>query len=375
MAAEVQLLEPMTALDRFCEPWRELAVERSNAFVTPEWFEAWVRQYGEEAEPRVAVVSESDQLIGLLPLATEGSGPLRVTRIAGANLADLLHPVAAAADDRSVATAVLGTLTGRRGAGAIVLDNVDGDATWWQGAPGLRAHPRAASPGPYVSLAGLDWDAYLQQRSSSFRKRLRQIERGLAKEAEVSYRLCSGADEVGAGMRIFFELHYRRWAERGGSSLIAERAQAFHLDFAAAAARHDWLRLWIVEADGQPIAASYGWRVGERQAFYQSGLDDRFARHSVGLLLQAHAIREAIADGATEYDMLLGDEGYKGRFCDRSRDLRTVALTRPRSLAGAAIAVELAGRRAVRALPEGPRDRVRGALRSLNARLPTGRRR
>lgn len=373
--AEVRFEAPDVALRAHRDRWRELAVERSNAFVTPEWFEAWSAAYGEGSGSRVAVVTEGDRVIGLIPLAVEGSGPLRVTRIAGANLADLLHPVAAAADEDAVAAATLAALAAERGGGAIVLDNVDGDAAWWQGAPGLRAHPRAASPGPYVSLAGLDWDGYLQQRSSSFRKRLRQIERGLAREAEIAFRLCRDEGDATAGMATFFDLHYRRWAERGGSSLSAERARAFHLDFAAAAARRGWLRLWIVEADGEPIAASYGWRVGERQAFYQSGLDDRFARHSVGLLLQAHAIREAIAEGAREYDMLLGDEGYKGRFCDRSRDLRTVALTRPRSLAGAAIAAELAGRRAVRALPEGPRDRVRGALRSLNARLPTGRRR
>ena len=74
------------------------------------------------------------------------------------------------------------------------------------------------------------------------------------------------------------------------------------------------------------MAAFYGWLIGDRYAYYQSGFDPAYGRLSIGQFMHAKMIKNAIAEGAGEYDMLLGDEGYKASFTDRVRDLRSVIL-------------------------------------------------
>jgi CelD/BcsL family acetyltransferase involved in cellulose biosynthesis len=375
---DAKLLEADVALERHGDRWRELAIERSNGFVTPEWFDAWRRHYGDAGTVRVAVASASEgEVTGLLPLVGEREGGLRLTRVAGANMADLIHPVCAVADEVEVALATQRALQAEpKLPRALLFDNVDGAATWWSvigEAAGLRVAERGRTIGPYASLEG-DYQAYLGRRSSSFRKRQRRIDNRIAREASIEMRRLDG-DEVAGGIATLFELHDRRWEGRGVSSLASPTAREFHVDFARAASERGWLRLWLFEDAGKPVAAFYGWRVGNRYAYYQSGLDPEYGRLSIGQYMHAKVIESAIAEGATEYDMLLGDEGYKSSFTDDVRDLRSVVLCRPLSRERFVVGAEIGARKMVRRLPPDLRSKVRARLVALNARLPTGRRR
>ena len=102
----------------------------------------------------------------------------------------------------------------------------------------------------------------------------------------------------------------------------------FHADFTAAALERGWLRLWLMEVDGESVAAWYGWRLGERYSYYLAGFEPRWSDASVGLLLLAHTVHEAIGESASVYDLLLGDEAYKQRFATAARPVETVILTR-----------------------------------------------
>jgi len=170
-------------------------------------------------------------------------------------------------------------------------------------------------------------------------------------------------------MRLFFDLHDRRFAEGGGSSLSAERARSFHLDFAKAAMEQGWLRLWFLELDGSPAAAWYGWRLGDRYSYYNSGFDPEHASLSPGLVLISAVIESAFEEGATEFDFLLGEESYKYRFAERERTVSDVSLARslphPASFVTAA---EYGARRVGRMIPASARRKLglgRLARRSL----------
>ena len=92
--------------------------------------------------------------------------------------------------------------------------------------------------------------------------------------------------------------------------------------------------------------------------------------------MHGRVIERAIAEGATEYDMLLGTEAYKDRFCACRREAETVTLTRSWRPAGALIAAEFAARRAFDALPDSVSDRAHPDFLSRIRRLvPTSRRR
>ena len=374
------IIEESESLQALEPVWRALAEERGNAFVTPEWFFAFLRHYGGESRPFVAVAhSEDGAVAGLLPFVLSTTGRRRLLQFAGANLGDLFHPVCAEAAEEAVITACAAGLGERRRDWNIaVLHHVLTEDAWPNifaaASPTPLALVRDATvPLPYLPLAGLDWDAFLAARSASLRKALSYELRRLERSHVVTFSRATRAEHVPARMERFLSLHDLRWSLRGGSSLGTARAHAFLGDFAAAAFDAGWLRLWSMEIDESPVAAWLGWRIGRRYAFFQSGFDPAWSRHSPGLLLVAHTIRQAIEEGAEEYDMLLGDEAYKERFRPERREVQNVAVMPPMHPLRAVTAAELALRQLGRRLPKGARERVAALARPLLRRLPTSR--
>jgi CelD/BcsL family acetyltransferase involved in cellulose biosynthesis len=357
--------------------WRDLAVRRGNGFLTPEWFGAWVRHYGDEQTPLLPVLREPDgALRGLLPLALPRSGHPRVCRIAGANLGDRFHPVCEPGAEDAVAAAAGEALADVPQQWSVIsLDHVQVDEPWVEalgGATGRRLSTRSriAAPLPLIDVASHEsWDAYLGTRSSNFRQQVRRFARRAAREADLRLRRTESADELETDMRTFFALHDQRFTERGGSSLSAERARSFHLDFAAAALEQGWLRLWFLELDGSPAAAWYGWRLGDRYSYYNSGFDPSFSALSPGLVLISAVIESAFEEGASEFDFLLGEESYKYRFAERERTVSDVTLARAMPHPASFVtATEYAARRAGRLIPASARRKLglgRLARRSL----------
>jgi CelD/BcsL family acetyltransferase involved in cellulose biosynthesis len=364
-------------LEELGSEWRALAIGRGNAFLTPEWFAAWNAHYGGEHTPFVPVLRDRDGgLRGLLPLALPNAGHPRVCRLAGANLGDRFQPVCSPGDEVAVATAAGEALADAPRLWTVVsLDHVQLDEPWVQAlgaATGRRlsTRSRVAAPLPLIELASHEsWDAYLGTRSSNFRQQVRRFGRRAARDAEVRVRRTESADQLEADMATFFALHDQRFTGRGGSSLSAERARRFHLDFARAALEQGWLRLWLLELDGRPAAAWYGWRLGERYSYYNSGFDSAFAALSPGLVLISAVIESAFEEGASVFDFLLGEESYKYRFADSEQTVSDVTLARalphPASVVTAA---EYGARRAGRLIPASARRKLglaRLARRSL----------
>jgi CelD/BcsL family acetyltransferase involved in cellulose biosynthesis len=353
--------------------WRELAERRGNAFLTPEWFLAWLRHFGEDWEPHVAVVRTGNRTLrGLLPLVSSksnGRGELRVCPIG-----DRFHPVADAGDEDAVATAATPAIAPPgRGLHSLLLENVDAEGGWWRAlaeafpAP-LATVERGEATLPFVELAGLSWDEYLAGRSRQLRSQLGRKLRSLRRDHDVRFRRTRSSDEVPADVGTLLRLHDARWADRSESSALADpTVREFHLEFARAAFERGWLRLTVMEVDEVPIAALYGWLIGERWSYYQAGFDPAWSRQSPGFLLLAETIREAIEDGASEYDMLRGDEAFKRRFASSSRPVRTVLLAPRGHQAHINAAAVDRLRRAWRTLPARPRAQARRLAGRLGA--------
>jgi CelD/BcsL family acetyltransferase involved in cellulose biosynthesis len=169
---------------------------------------------------------------------------------------------------------------------------------------------------------------------------MRKYERRLARDHAVEFRLASDPIRLDADLDTLFALHRARWP---GSKWFAA-AEAFHRDFAAAALERGWLRLWILELDGSPAAAWYGFRFGAVDFFYQGGRDPSLSQERVGIVLIIHTVREALRDGIREYRFLRGGEAYKSRFASSDPGLET--LVRPNGLMGrAALALRRLHRR------------------------------
>jgi CelD/BcsL family acetyltransferase involved in cellulose biosynthesis len=124
-------------------------------------------------------------------------------------------------------------------------------------------------------------------------------------------------------MDALVSLHKERWGAR--SQVFASGRGAFHREFAAVALERGWLRLWLAEAEGRAIAASYGFRFAGVEYGYQAGRDPAWDRAGVGTGLIEHTIREACADGVGEFRMLRGGESYKQAYATDMRNVVTIA--------------------------------------------------
>jgi CelD/BcsL family acetyltransferase involved in cellulose biosynthesis len=185
-----------------------------------------------------------------------------------------------------------------------------------------------------------DWDAYLATRSSNFRQTIRRAERKLAQGHDLAFRM-TDASTLDRDLETLLRLHRERW---GGEVTGFDRFAGFQLDFSRLAFERGWLRLWVLELDGEPAAAWHGFRYANVESYYQAGRADAFERLSVGLVLLAHTVREAQADGMDEYRFLRGDEPFKSRFTDDDPGLVTLAASSG-ALGGTALAAAIGARR------------------------------
>jgi CelD/BcsL family acetyltransferase involved in cellulose biosynthesis len=363
MAGAAEKLDPgELADDALLADWRRLAELRENPFLTPEWFGSWLQAHPAE-EPFAIAWRRGGELRGVLPLVRTGRRPLRTLGPAGARRADWFTPACAAEEEAEMAAACAALLREERGGWELLrLDRVDDDSAWpralWtaEGSRLAPAAPRRADVLPYIRFEEGGYEAYLAARSRNFRSQLGRRRRKLEREHGLEFRQTTGTDSLAGDMDVFFGLHEERWRDRGGSSSAEEAVQRFHRGFAAAALERGWLRLWTAWVDGEPGAAWYGWRIGGRYCYALSGLAKRYEPLALGSVLLAHTIESAAAEGASVYDLMWGDEGYKRRFETGRRTASTWVLGRRGTAPRAASALRTSLERRGRAVKRRVRD-------------------
>lgn len=298
-----------------------LAVAARNVFATWEWMSTWWRHFGVGHQALVSAChAADDRVIGILPFYLWASRPLRILRFIGHGGGDQLGPVYAAQDEEAVAHATRRTLERLRW-DVFVGDQLPAPARW-SSILGAKVLGREGNPVLRVPAGG--WDGFLAARSSNFRQQLRRRERRLAREHQLTFRLVQDAADLPSALDALFRLHALRWSN--GSPFQAR--EAFHREFAAIGFERGWTRIWLLELDGQPVAAWYGLRFAGAECYYQAGRDPAWDDRSVGFVLLAHSIRAAFQDGIEEYRFLRGHEAYKYRFAAEDPGLETIALTR-----------------------------------------------
>jgi CelD/BcsL family acetyltransferase involved in cellulose biosynthesis len=264
--------------------------------------------------------------VGLLPLCAERS-PLGGRRLVfmgeGIVGSDYLGIVARAADEPRLARAFAEYL-GAEAYDELSLDGIlRGDPLLpaLEGVlPATRAEVETRYPCPHITLDG-DFDSYLADlpdgTGPQWRRRLRWLEKRPGFEIE---RLTDPAALV-VGLDALFELHHKRWSVEGGSDAIDSPAvEAFHRLAGRDLGERGWARLYLLQVEGAARAALYGFRHGDRFAFYQAGYDPEWRQRSVGTVLLGHVVRECFAEGVREYDFLRGSEPYKLKWANGWRE-------------------------------------------------------
>jgi CelD/BcsL family acetyltransferase involved in cellulose biosynthesis len=351
------IVESVGDLESLHDEWSALGERTGNLFATWVWNSTWWEELGRGKRLLIAACRDAaGELVGIMPLhVAVAAGPLRVLRLIGYGHADRLGPICMPEDRTRVGAALRSALRSPPWSGALVLAEHLPAEEGWSALLGGRPVRREASP--VLDLDTADWDEFLAGRSTSLRKQVRYQERRLAREHVMRFRLVEDAEALPAALDALFELHGTRWAAQDATDFA--HAQRFHRAFAARALERGWLRLWLLEVDGRPVAAWHGFRFGGADWHYQSGRDTAWERYSVGAVLLAHTIRDCVEAGLSRYLFLRGDEPYKLRFATADPGLETVAFG-----TGALGRAALLATDAVRRLPPAARRRISHVLRA-----------
>ena len=353
---------------KLLDAWRALAVICANPFLTPEWFRTALEAFPEESA-FVVLWWVGAELRGVLPLVVGSKGPLKVLRFPNFRRGDWFGPACRPEDEVAMA-GDCAELLGRESSAWSVLrfDRFDVASAWPQalaadGLPLSQGPLRRTDTLPFIAFGEDGYAGWLASRSRSFRRNAKR-RRKLERDRDLRFRMTTEADQLEPDMDTFFQLHDERWADRGGSTMGTPQSRRLMTSFAASMLERGWLRLWIAEIDGEPTAAWYGWRVGERYCFSLSGMSRKHEREGVGTILIAHTIEHAASEGAAIYDLMWGDEGYKRRFETGRRQVETWFF-------GAGVPTKIAlrssvgGVKALEALPSGMRSPLRRVKKAL----------
>ncbi len=324
------------------EEWTELLESSSSdcIFLTWEWLYTWWVHFGRNRGLFIITVRSGSQLVAILPLTSSRTwvGPLSIpllefagTGTIGSDYLDMIsrRNCESEALDALVpflsekATSMRLPRVSESSALAVTLGRVLADQGW-------TCVPVATEVCPIIDLSAGSFDAYLGSLGPNHRYNFKRRLRNLTRDYDVGIRYARSDEERREALSDVVNLHLQRWTPRGGSDAFdGSDLLAFHDDFSDLAQKRGWLRLMVITLDGRPAAAFYGFRYGHRFYFYQSGFDPAFVRSSVGLVMIGLTIRDAIGEGATEYDMLHGDESYKFLWAKTVRQLIRLELYPP----------------------------------------------
>lgn len=306
--------------------WTRLMEEegRTSAFLSPEWIECWLEQYGKRMKTRaVAAKEECGRTVGFALLSTgRGNvGPLSVSQTylnasgvpgIGCDHNDIL---AAPHYRRSVLRALIEEARTLR-ADELALEGVDpGLVEDFEGALGRPYWRGYGSESPFVDLDAIraSDQPYLSVLSSNARSQIRRSVRAFEEQfGQSSIQVAADHSTKTAWLEELIELHEATWNERGEAGAFSA-SRPFHSSLLERTTGHrtpeqlrvDLLRVRFGETT---LGVLYNLVLRGHVQFYQSGLlypEDR--RLQPGLVTHALAIDHYIAAGENKYDFLGGE--------------------------------------------------------------------
>jgi CelD/BcsL family acetyltransferase involved in cellulose biosynthesis/cytochrome c-type biogenesis protein CcmH/NrfG len=179
---------------------------------------------------------------------------------------------------------------------------------------------------PFAPLPA-DWEAYLAGLSANTRQKIRRLLRQF--DGADAFRIThADGGTIARDLEILMRFWTDQWGTRKGKNLSAIQRQTRVM------LRHSFddgrLLLPVLWQGERPIGALSILvdPVKRTYSFYIGGRDATFEGPSPGLMLHAHSIRHAVANGIGTYDFLRGNEPYKYSFAAGERRLMSLMLTR-----------------------------------------------
>lgn len=383
---ETELLTDIGQLEAIQEPWDALAVASRQPMCSPAWMLGWLRHLAPaDTAPRVVAVRERGELIGVAPFFVQERRAGRVDyRLMNFGM-PRVSPLAVEGREWTVAQAAAQELDRARPRPDVVaLEHMGLSAQWlvalrdgWPGRARPIARQYSVMRSPVVSLRAASFQEWLTSKNSSFRREIRRRRQRLQELGGATRP--TTLETLGADVAAFMRLHAGRWEGRGISGIATHAQEWSELleEIARVHLRDARWRMWMVEVEGEPIAAQLCAAASGELVLLNGGWDERFARLGPAILAKLAAIEDGFAHGDRRVDMCAGEQDFKLRLADGNDPVtwsilmlpgRRLPLTYARS--APMLARQHAREAAKRALSDEQADRVRALRERLRRVMP-----
>jgi len=154
-------------------------------------------------------------------------------------------------------------------------------------------------------VAGRSFKEFLKDRPGNLRSTLSRKSKRLGARAGARYRIVTDEEQVEHALNQYEAVYRTSWKSD-------EPYKGFIRQVCLQFARRGWLRLGVLEVEGEPVAAQIWFTYRQTASIFKLAYDPRYADLSVGSLLSAHLFQYALdVDKVQVVDYLCGDDPYK----------------------------------------------------------------
>lgn len=169
------------------------------------------------------------------------------------------------------------------------------------------------------------WKDFLMSLDSKFRKNLRYYERKIQERFKIRFEKLTNLDDL----EIFFKLHSLAMRDRSDLSILEfKRFQDYYTKMISSFGKKGGLLNLVL--DDKIIASLVYIDFSGTRYFLNIGVNPEYKTYSVGRVLIAHAIEDAINNNMTYFDFGKGDSQYKLDWgCDVIQNDKVVVWSSP----------------------------------------------
>ena len=157
----------------------------------------------------------------------------------------------------------------------------------------------------YDDVKGVSFADYLAARPGKLRSLLKRRGKKFSNDCEARFELITSPDSLERHLSEYEQVYQAR-------GRLTEPYPSFIRDVVQRIASEQRLRLGLLYADGQPVAAQIWFINAASASLFKSAFDPSWGKYSTGSLLSAFLIEHFLErDRVSAIDFLSGDDAYK----------------------------------------------------------------
>ena len=354
------------------EAWNSLVLTMENpeVFFTYQWALAASRGFQKHLSPLLFLVYDFERLAGVAALAVDPKSP-RAAFFLTSSTADYCDIVSAPANRKAVILALLEEIK-KFGLSDLVLANVPSNSATLEELPGVAGSHRfyvTSRPSYNVGVVQLGGEEQRETilRTLAGKGREKRALKRLTTLGAVKVIHLTEPEQIGVSLESIVSAQISRFlASDRVSPLVGPERRTFLRQLSDLLSQSGWLKISQLEIDGHPVAWNYGFRFGGSWFWYLPTFQMEYAHVSPGACLLRLLVEEGARDASLQWlDLGLGDEAYKERFANNSRQTRYVHLSRGLRRHAASVGRQMLSSTAARFPQFG--NKLRGARASYQA--------